>query len=104
MKKRNTTKLTRAAIAMAAVASVTAQAEIELAEGFSLQGFLDVSAQRSDVDGRVDNSGAPIKDTESTAEIAEFESGIAVKVAGSLAVVTLEPGIRADSTEEDSSP
>ena len=47
MKKRNTTKLTRAAIAMAAVASVTAQAEIELAEGFSLQGFLDVSASRA---------------------------------------------------------
>ena len=58
---------------MAAVASVTAQAEIELAEGFSLQGFLDVSAQRSDVDGRVDNNGAPIKDTKSTAEIGEFE-------------------------------
>ena len=64
MKKRNTTKLTRAAIAMAAVASVTAQAEIELAEGFSLQGFLDVSASSSDVDG---------KDTKSTAEIGEFE-------------------------------
>ncbi|MBO56814.1 MAG: hypothetical protein CMO62_03755, partial [Verrucomicrobiales bacterium] len=64
MKKRNTTKLTRAAIAMAAVASVTAQAEIELAEGFSLQGFLDVSASGSDVDG---------KDTKSTAEISEFE-------------------------------
>jgi hypothetical protein len=63
MKKRNTTKLTRAAIAMAAVASVTAQAEIELTEGFSLQGFLDVSAQRAD-DG---------KDTKSTAEISEFE-------------------------------
>ena len=58
---------------MAAVASVTAQAEIELAEGFSLQGFLDVSAQRSDVDGRVDGNGDPIKDTESTAEISEFE-------------------------------
>jgi|TARA_B100000678_G_scaffold129098_1_gene108032 hypothetical protein len=64
MKKRNTTKLTRAAIAMAAVASVTAQAEIELTEGFSLQGFLDVSASSSDVDG---------KDTKSTAEIGEFE-------------------------------
>jgi len=64
MKKRNTTKLTRAAIAMAAVASVTAQAEIELAEGFSLQGFLDVSASSSEVDG---------KDTKSTAEIGEFE-------------------------------
>tara|TARA_Y100001934_G_scaffold239438_1_gene293066 strand:+ start:854 stop:1051 length:198 start_codon:yes stop_codon:yes gene_type:complete len=51
MKIRNNKKLTRASIAMAAVASVTAQAEIELAEGFSLQGFLDVSAQRSDVDG-----------------------------------------------------
>ncbi len=37
---------------MAAVASVTAQAEIELAEGFSLQGFLDVSASSSDVDGK----------------------------------------------------
>jgi len=49
---------------MAAVASVTAQAEIELAEGFSLQGFLDVSASSSDVDG---------KDTKSTAEIGEFE-------------------------------
>ena len=49
---------------MAAVASVTAQAEIELAEGFSLQGFLDVSASGSDVDG---------KDTKSTAEISEFE-------------------------------
>ena len=49
---------------MAAVASVTAQAEIELAEGLSLQGFLDVSASSSDVDG---------KDTESTAEIGEFE-------------------------------
>ena len=49
---------------MAAVASVTAQAEIELAEGFSLQGFLDVSATSSDVDG---------KDTKSTAEIGEFE-------------------------------
>ena len=49
---------------MAAVASVTAQAEIELAEGFSLQGFLDVSASSSDVDG---------KDTKSTAEISEFE-------------------------------
>lgn len=49
---------------MAAVASVTAQAEIELAEGLSLQGFLDVSAQRSDVDGG---------DAESTAEIGEFE-------------------------------
>ena len=49
---------------MAAVASVTAQAEIELAEGFSLQGFLDVSASGSDVDG---------KDTKSTAEIGEFE-------------------------------
>ena len=59
MKKRNTTKLTRAAIAMAAVASVTAKAEIELTEGLSLQGFLDVSAQRAD-DG---------KDTDSTAEI-----------------------------------
>jgi hypothetical protein len=44
-----------------------------LAEGFSLQGFLDVSAQRSDVDGRVDNNGDPIKDAESTAEISEFE-------------------------------
>ena len=64
MKKRNTTKLTRAAIAMAAVASVTAPAEIELTEGFSLQGFLDVSASSSDVDG---------KDTKSTAEIGEFE-------------------------------
>jgi len=73
MKKRNTTKLTRAAIAMAAVASVTAQAEIELAEGFSLQGFLDVSAQRSDVDGRVDSNNDSIKDTKSTAEIGEFE-------------------------------
>ena len=49
---------------MAAVASVTAQAEIELAEGFSLQGFLDVSASSSDVEG---------KDTKSTAEISEFE-------------------------------
>ena len=49
---------------MAAVASVTAQAEIELAEGLSLQGFLDVSASSSDVDG---------KDTKSTAEIGEFE-------------------------------
>ena len=49
---------------MAAVASVTAQAEIELAEGLSLQGFLDVSAQRSDVYGG---------DAESTAEIGEFE-------------------------------
>ena len=49
---------------MAAVASVTAQAEIELTEGFSLQGFLDVSASSSDVDG---------KDTKSTAEIGEFE-------------------------------
>ena len=49
---------------MAAVASVTAQAEIELAEGFSLQGFLDVSASSSDVDG---------KETKSTAEIGEFE-------------------------------
>jgi hypothetical protein len=53
---------------MAAVASVTAQAEIELAEGFSLQGFLDVSASSigdlSDVDG---------EDTKSTAEIGEFE-------------------------------
>ena len=49
---------------MAAVASVTAQAEIELAEGFSLQGFLDVSASNSDVDGKDDNS---------TAEIGEFE-------------------------------
>jgi len=49
---------------MAAVASVTAQAEIELAEGFSLQGFLDVSASNSDVDG---------KDDKSTAEIGEFE-------------------------------
>ena len=49
---------------MAAVASVTAQAEIELAEGFSLQGFLDVSASSSDVDG---------KDTKNTAEIGEFE-------------------------------
>ena len=49
---------------MAAVASVTAQAEIELAESFSLQGFLDVSASSSDVDG---------KDTKSTAEIGEFE-------------------------------
>ena len=49
---------------MAAVASVTAQAEIELTEGFSLQGFLDVSASSSDVDG---------KDTKSTAEISEFE-------------------------------
>ena len=48
---------------MAAVASVTAQAEIELAEGLSLQGFLDISAQRSD-DGN---------DTKSTAEIGEFE-------------------------------
>jgi len=64
MKIRNNKKLTRAAIAMAAVASVTAQAEIELAEGLSLQGFLDVSASSSDVDG---------KDTESTAEIGEFE-------------------------------
>ncbi len=49
---------------MAAVASVTAQAEIELAEGLSLQGFLDVSASSSDVDG---------EDTKSTAEIGEFE-------------------------------
>ena len=49
---------------MAAVASVTAPAEIELTEGFSLQGFLDVSASSSDVDG---------KDTKSTAEIGEFE-------------------------------
>ncbi len=49
---------------MAAVASVTAQAEIELAEGLSLQGFLDVSASSSDVDG---------KDTKSTAELSEFE-------------------------------
>ena len=48
---------------MAAVASVTAKAEIELTEGLSLQGFLDVSAQRSD-DGT---------DTKSTAEISEFE-------------------------------
>jgi len=64
MKIRNNKKMTRAAIAMAAVASVTAQAEIELAEGLSLQGFLDVSASSSDVDG---------KDTESTAEIGEFE-------------------------------
>ena len=48
---------------MAAVASVTAKAEIELTEGLSLQGFLDVSAQRAD-DG---------KDTDSTAEIGEFE-------------------------------
>jgi len=64
MKIRNNKKLTRAAVAMAAVASVTAQAEIELAEGLSLQGFLDVSAQRSDVDGG---------DAESTAEIGEFE-------------------------------
>ena len=49
---------------MAAVASVTAQAEIELTEGFSLQRFLDVSASSSDVSG---------KDTKSTAEIGEFE-------------------------------
>ena len=63
MKIRNNKKLTRAAIAMAAVASVTAKAEIELTEGLSLQGFLDVSAQRAD-DG---------KDTDSTAEIGEFE-------------------------------
>ena len=62
-KIRNNKKLTRAAIAMAAVASVTAKAEIELTEGLSLQGFLDVSAQRAD-DG---------KDTDSTAEIGEFE-------------------------------
>ena len=48
---------------MAAVASVTAQAEIELTEGLSLQGFLDVSAHRAD-DGT---------DTKSTAEIGEFE-------------------------------
>ena len=49
---------------MAAMTSVTAQAEIELAEGFSLQGFLDVSASNSDVDGQ---------DDKSTAEIGEFE-------------------------------
>ena len=48
---------------MAAVASCTAQAEIELAEGLSLQGFLDISAQRAD-DGT---------NTKSTAEIGEFE-------------------------------
>jgi len=48
---------------MAAVASVTAQAEIELAEGLSLQGFLDISAQRFD-NGKATNS---------TAEIGEFE-------------------------------
>jgi len=63
MNMRNNKKLTRAAIAMAAVASVTAKAEIELTEGLSLQGFLDLSAQRAD-DG---------KDTDSTAEIGEFE-------------------------------
>ena len=63
MNMRNNKKLTRAAIAMAAVASVTAKAEIELTEGLSLQGFLDLSAQRAD-DG---------KDTESTAEVGEFE-------------------------------
>ncbi|MCH2382486.1 MAG: hypothetical protein MK290_07230, partial [Pedosphaera sp.] len=62
MKIRNNKKLTRAAVAMAAVASVTAQAEIELAEGLSLQGFLDVSASSIG-----DLSDMDSEDTKSTA-------------------------------------
>jgi len=64
MKKQKPKTLQRAAIAAAAMTSVSASAEVLLTENLSLTGFLDMSATNVDTDGA---------GSESTASIDQFE-------------------------------
>jgi len=69
MKKHNTKKLTRAAIAATVMTSASASAEVVLTENLSLTGFLGISASNVDKDAY----GGTASSSDSSAEIDEFE-------------------------------
>jgi hypothetical protein len=69
MKKHNTKKLTRAAVAAAVMTSASASAEVVLTENLSLTGFLGISASNVDKDAY----GGTASSSDSSAEIDEFE-------------------------------
>jgi hypothetical protein len=69
MKKHNTKKLTRAAVAAAVMTSASASAEVVLTENLSLTGFLGISASNVDKDAYGDTASS----SDSSAEIDEFE-------------------------------
>ena len=69
MKRHNTKKLTRAAVAAAVITSASASAEVVLTENLSLTGFLGISASNVDKDAY----GGTASSSDSSAEIDEFE-------------------------------
>jgi hypothetical protein len=69
MKKHNTKKLTRTAVAAAVMTSASASAEVVLTENLSLTGFLGISAKNLDKDAYKTTPSS----SDSSAKIDEFE-------------------------------